>query len=307
MYYKETMLHKLEIAFKNAYYFNYFATKKGFLWKVVRLLFSMRFYGKYLLWRCGLTKKENREFSLFWGRKIEADIVDQDIIILYVFGALIYSHAEYKLSKFFIKHLGTGDVFYDLGANYGFYTYLASDICREVHSFEPIKEVCDVIKNNTALNTNVTVSQVAVSNHSGEGELFLSDSSGVSTINKKFADERTDVINGSYKKTIKVPMITLSEYCQTHTVPTCMKMDVEGAEIFVLEGGEDIFRNNNILISLEVCRFDNGGDTSMQAVEKLRSFGYKSYAITKDGEFELVEGDLSHKLTMAFDNFIFKK
>ena len=307
MLHKETTLQQLEQAYKHAFYFNHFASKQGLLWKFVRLLFSVRFYGLYLLWRCGFLKKENREFSLFWGRKIKADIIDQDIIILYVFGALIYSPAEYKLSKFFIKHLRSNDVFYDLGANYGFYTYLASDICREVHSFEPIKEVSSVVKNNTALNTHVTVSQVAVSNQSGEGELLLSDSSGVSTINKKFADERTDVINGSYKKTIKVPMITLSEYCQTHTVPTCMKMDVEGAEVFVLEGGEDVFRNNNILISLEVCRFDNGGDASMQAVEKLRSFGYKSYAITHDGELELVEGDLSRILDTAFDNFIFKK
>lgn len=307
MLHKETTLQQLEQAYKHAFYFNHFATKQGFLWKFVRLLFSVRFYGLYLLWRCGFLKKENREFSLFWGRKIKADIIDQDIIILYVFGALIYSPAEYKLSKFFIKHLGSDDVFYDLGANYGFYTYLASDICREVHSFEPIKEVCDVVKNNTALNTHVTVSQVAVSNRSGEGELFLSDSSGVSTINKKFADERTDVVNGSYKRSITISMITLSEYCQSHAIPTCMKMDVEGAEVFVLEGGEDIFRNNNILISLEVCRFDNGGDASMQAVEKLRSFGYKSYAITHDGELELVEGNLSRILDTAFDNFIFKK
>lgn len=307
MLHKETTLQQLDQAYKHAFYFNYFATKQGLLWKLVRLVSSLRFYGVYLLWRLRLLRRKNRKFSLFWGREIRADIVDQDIIILYIFGALIYSPAEYKLSKFFIKHLTPDDVFYDLGANYGFYTYLASDMCREVHAFEPIKEVCDVIKKNTVHNPNVTVSQVAVSNQSGEGELFLSDSSGVSTINKKFADERTDVVHGSYKRSIGISLITLSEYCQSHNIPTCIKMDVEGAEIFVLEGGEDIVKNSNMIISLEVCRFDNGGDASMQAVEKLRSFGYKSYAITDEGDLQMVEGDLSRVLDTAFDNFIFKK
>jgi hypothetical protein len=48
----------------------------------------------------------------------------------------------------------------------------------------------------------------------------------------------------------------------------------------------------------------------MKAVEKLRELGYKSHLINKDGDLELVNGDLSlivDQENLYDDNFIFKK
>ncbi len=59
---------------------------------------------------------------------------------------------------------------------------------------------------------------------------------------------------------------------------------------------------------MEVWSKDNNREISMEAVEKLRSLGYRSYSINKDGEIEEVCDNLLKIITLnLFDNFILKK
>lgn len=303
---RENFLTKFDKALRHSVFFNKLA-KSGFLWKIPRLIFSPRFYGRYLLWKFHLIPRFSRRVKLFWGRSFWADVNDDDIIILYLFGALVYSNAESKLTKYLIKNLKENDVFYDLGANYGFYTYLALEFCKEVHSFEPIPNVFQTIENNLKNEKKAILNNVAVSDKNGSTTIYISRSSGVSTISEKFSKDRTDVVPGSYSKKLEVKTTTLDKYLGSNLMPTFIKMDVEGAESLVIDGATNLLKNNHPVISLEVCRLDNGGELSMVAVEKLRALGYRSYAIKDDGNLIKDDGNLSETMDSAFDNFIFMK
>ena len=142
-------------------------------------------------------------------------------------------------------------------------------------------------------------------------DLFVPESNSIdSTAGSSIVQETTKVHNYQFKKKIEVETDTLENYFKSHNLPNIIKIDVEGAESLVINGGLEFFKNNSPIISLEVWPPKEGGEISMKAVEKLRNLGYQSYLINKNGELEKVTGDLSivvDKQGLGGDNFIFKK
>src|SRR5687767_9780556 len=73
-------------------------------------------------------------------------------------------------------YLGPGGVFYDIGANLGFFCVLAARVVGStghVYAFEPHPEFARRVKKNADLNgfENVSVIQAAVADHSGRQRL----------------------------------------------------------------------------------------------------------------------------------------
>ena len=210
-----------------------------------------------------------------------------------------------------IKNLKENDIFYDIGANYGFYTYLALEFCKEVHLFEPIPFIFDNLKDNLKDYQNVFLNNIALSDKKGKVDLFVPESNSIdSTAGSSIVQETTKAHSYQFNKKIEIEADTLENYFKSHNLPNIIKIDVEGAESLVINGGLEFFKNNSPIISLEVWPPKEGGEISMKAVEKLRNLGYQSYLINKNGELEKVTGDLSiivDKQGLGGDNFIFKK
>lgn len=305
---RDYFLEKLERVKLKGERFNSFLGRNIFR-KIIRLLYSRREYLIYLLWKFHFIPRNKRNIKLFWGKTFVADLLDEDIIIQYIFGALAYSEAEYRLTKFLIKNLKDKDIFYDIGANYGFYSYLAGEFCSEVHLFEPLPDIFENINFNLSSDKKFFLNNLALSDKVGKDTLLISRSSGVSTLNNKFANLRTDVPVGSYNNSVEINTITLDLYCQSKNKPTIIKLDVEGAEELVLRGAENFLKENSPILIMEVCSSYNGGEVSMLAVEMLRRLKFISYKINSFGELEKIEGDLAKKIngSEAFDNFVFLK
>jgi FkbM family methyltransferase len=248
---------------------------------------------------------KNKKTKLLNYKEIILDINDLDSLFLFKHGFL-YALSEYKLTKFFIKNLKETDIFYDIGASYGFYTYLASEFCQEIHSFEPIPHVFKNLVRNLKDSPNVFLNNRAISNKAGLVPFYvIAGSSGSSTMLE---------IEGEPKRRnnkIEVNAITLDDYIKNHSFkPTIIKLDVEGVETRVIGGGKEFFKNNSPLISMEIWKKAGGGEISRKAVEKLRHLGYKSYYLNLDGEIEKIEGDLTERVAqddLPFDNYIFLK
>lgn len=274
--------------------------------KIQRLLFSPAVYVPYIFRELGLRPFKNRMPRLFWGRRIRiSPTVERrrlNLDLSHSFGVLLYE-PEVRLTKFFIKNFKASDIFYDVGANYGFYTYLAIEFCEEVHSFEPLPEIFADLKINLINDSNVFLNNIALSNKTEVIEFFVS---GVRSTLRKEALEFLD----APKNKIVSNTITLDQYLLSHQPPAIIKIDVEGAESLVIDGGLDFFKKATAVVSMEVWPQNKGGELSMQAVVKLRELGYKSYLITADGSLEVASGDLSQMVYnsgLDFDNFIFKK
>lgn len=289
---KEVLLKKLEHNYQGS----------GFLKNFKRLL---RYRGKYL--KYGFLKLLKLRYLIksktFWGK--DAFILLPEYFDFYYFG--IISGIEFKLAKFFIKNLKENSVFYDVGANFGYYSLLAKEIIKtgEVHSFEPAPEIFKLLEKNLSKEQNVILNQMALSNEKKKTDFFYhKNHSGGSTLDVAITKHDFDFLK------INIQAITLDDYFSNHLAPDFLKIDVEGAESQVIEGGIKTLKEINPIIAMEIWKKPLDNNSHLKAVEILYGLGYKSYKINDEGELEFMEKidperDILKEYTC--DNFIFKK
>jgi predicted RNA methylase len=112
-----------------------------------------------------------KKIKTFWGRDLYVYLADADAdaSALYFFSTLYGD--EIKIIKFLIKNFKENDIFYDVGANYGFYTCLAREfiIDGEIHAFEPNPKIFKLLRENARLDIfkNTLLNEVALSDKTG--------------------------------------------------------------------------------------------------------------------------------------------
>jgi len=273
--------------------------------KIKRLLKYRNRYLKYCIskLRPGLVKTKT-----FWGEDFWAFLPEE--ILLYFLG-LLGTDQEIKLTKFLIRSLPENSIFYDVGAFGGFYCLLTKKIVKngEIHAFEPSPKAFWCLKRNSSNYKNIFLNQMALFDREGEIDFYdgtLTGQSGFSTFD---ISTNRELVPSNFKK-IKVRTITLDKYSIFHSKPTFLKIDVEGAEKYVIEGGSKLLKETKPTIAIEIWRKPLGNTSYLKAMEILYNLGYKSYEITENGELKLIEKiapekDISEK--NISNNFIFKK
>ena len=126
-------------------------------------------------------------------------------------------------------------MFYDIGANCGYFTLLASQLVGDaghVYAFEPNPEVVRKLRQNLELNgvSNVTVFPLALSDSEGTQQLSLTagKNSGMSsfrTLDGESTSREVDVVR----------LDDLIEH-EALRLPDFVKMDIEGAEYLAVRG-----------------------------------------------------------------------
>lgn len=191
-----------------------------------------------------------------------------------------------------------------------FYTVLARSFVGEegqVHAFEPGKLAFGLLKKNKADFKNVYVNNVAIYDKKGYINFYLNRFSVGNTI-KVCSDYNPE----NYKKTI-VKTITLDDYCRARsTIPTFIKIDVEGSEDGMITGAQKILEFNNPIIAIEMVKRDN--QPHRNAFQSLIRLGYKPYVINHYGDLILLYSDnispetyFKNKGPQMYENLIFKK
>jgi FkbM family methyltransferase len=268
---RKLFLEKLEESFEKIKKFEKFSGS-GLIRKIKRLFFSPNIYITYLWYRFNPIKK--RKIRLFWGKII--NIIFKDKPPFFSVIGVLPGEAEYKLTKFLIKNLKENDVFYDVGANYGFYTYLALEFCKEVHSFKPLPDVFENLKMNLEGDKKVFLNNIALSEQIGETFIYVG---GAKFYTKEHTGGSTIITDKSYlnklnpSRKISIKTITLDEYIKNHNKPTIIKLDVEGAESLVIKGGYEFFKNNSPIIAMEVWSGD-GIKFSQEAINLLTKLNF---------------------------------
>ena len=88
-------------------------------------------------------------------------------------GSIAGGNLESAVQEAMIRHLGHGEVFFDIGANLGFFSLLAAHLsgldAGRVYAFEAAPDNAEAIRVNAAVNAipNVEVLPVAVSDAPG--------------------------------------------------------------------------------------------------------------------------------------------
>lgn len=177
--------------------------------------------------------------------------------------------------------LKEGDVFFDVGANIGFFANLAARFIEPagaVYAFEPVPENAQMIYRNAKLNhfDNIWIFTIALSSATGAEELLLARYAGGAVL--KSAGVPPDR-SGS----LMVETSTLDDFLQRPGVsaPDVVKIDVEGAEEDVLHGMADTLRRCAPKLILEVDDAEKAGCEKKWAscAAYLSGFGYRCEAL----------------------------
>lgn len=134
------------------------------------------------------------------------------------------------------------DVCMDIGANFGWYTTLLQKLSGSggaVHAFEPVPDIFRTLKKNVDLvsdNSNIIINNVALGDKSGtiEMHLFAGLPNGHSSLSTMGRSDYTKVAG---------QIIMLDSYLSDHDIKQVdfMKVDVEGAELMLLNGAKKLF------------------------------------------------------------------
>jgi FkbM family methyltransferase len=278
--------------------------------KVLRSLFGGHIYLLFFLNKLDLLSTKNRTIKLFWGREIKSFINSSELFGLIMSKGALLDPSELKLTKFLIKNLKENDIFYDVGANYGFYTYLALEFCKEVNSFEPLPDVFENLRMNLEGDKKVFLNNMALSEQIGETFIYVG---GAKFYTKEHTGGSTIITDKSYlnklnpSRKILIKTITLDEYIKNHNKPTIIKLDVEGAESLVIKGGYEFFKNNSPIIAMEVWSGD-GIKFSQESINLLTKLNYKPYFINENGDLLRIKPEeIYNCIERSLDNFVFQK
>ena len=171
---------------------------------------------------------------------------------------------EYTKQRALQHEIKPGAVVYDIGANVGFYSLLASVLVGSpghVYSFEPFPGNLCELKKHLELNhvRNCTVFGVAVSSVDGEAAF----------------DPSADRCMGHLAATgaLRVRTVALDTLIRQQglRLPSLMKIDIEGAEYECLKGAAGVIEEARPVIFLAT----HGPEMHSACVELLKNWAYR--------------------------------
>ena len=146
---------------------------------------------------------------------------------------------EFSDMGFLLHFLTPEDVFFDVGANVGSYTILASGVCgARSLCFEPVPETYNILKKNVESNQLahlVKIENKGVGSRSGT----LKFSAKEDTTNHVITSDENE---SDY---VEVPVTNLNRFYPQYK-PALIKIDVEGFETEVLNGSDSILDDDGL-------------------------------------------------------------
>ena len=189
----------------------------------------------------------------------------------------IFGTSEVAVQETLGRYLRPGGVFYDVGANVGFFTLIAARMVGpegRAYAFDPVAENIETVQKNALLNGfgNVRAFEVAAGRSAGVAEFLMTHWDGGGTLSSS-AVRPTEPQSRRSVQVVTLDDLIASQHLER---PTLVKVDVEGVELDVLEG---MARTIAAAMPVVLCEIDDGDRESFlrrwqQLDDRLMSFGY---------------------------------
>lgn len=216
-----------------------------------------------------------------WGIRIEirqyTDLIQRHLYFLGYF--------ELREARFVRSILREGDRVIDVGANIGWYTLLAARAvgpAGHVIAFEPASAAHDHLQSNIALNgfTNVEVLKIGLSSAPRRLQLVYPDTDNAG------AARLIETTGAGTGETVEVRRFDAFWDAALRGPIRLIKIDVEGAELDVLEGMSGILRRgiaDYVMIELDDDRLREQGRSAAEGLDQLAAAGYTLWIPTLRG------------------------
>ena len=233
-------------------------------------------------------KSKKKQYRTPDGLLMELNIDD------YFENNILWGFYESKVKQVIQSNLSNGEVFIDIGANIGFFSILGAKLVGEsgrVFSYEPNPNCTERINRNIKLNgyENLNVINKAISNITKRQNFFISKQHALSTLkeNSKLME---------LEKTIEVEITSLDQEIINSGIAkesiSLIKIDVEGHELFVFEGMQELLGSTKPKIIFEnnpLAMKEYGYSLIDIYRDFLKPYGYKAFFIPSKTHRSLIE------------------
>ncbi|HVM94172.1 MAG TPA: FkbM family methyltransferase [Terriglobales bacterium] len=166
-----------------------------------------------------------------------------------------------------------GDVVFDVGAYCGVSSYYFSQMVGpngKVYSFEPDPLNFSLLQRNIARHhlTNVVAVEAAISHEAGFAEFY-----GEGALGSTLADHSTRASCGGLAR---VRTMTFEQACVAYGVPAFAKIDIEGAEVAMLEAASEYLKRHAIHFVLDTNHLVAGSLSNRPVEILLTACGYRA-------------------------------
>lgn len=210
-------------------------------------------------------------------------------------GVLNFGQVEAEESELTLKiydHIKAKDkpVVFDVGANTGYYSLMAANVFKreaDIYAFEPVSEFSDCIREASKINgfeQSIRICDFALSKENGKSEIYISGT--CSSLDKDFNKKELP------SKTIELKK--LDDFAAAIN-PDYIKIDTEGHELSVIEGGIETIKRAKPILFVEIIQnlAINGyfNKNYSKTIKLLRDSGYESY-LFKGGKLSKTDENL---------------
>jgi len=203
------------------------------------------------------------------------------------------------------KFVKPGGVVFDVGANIGQYSLLASRLVGNtgrVYAFEPDTEVLKKLRENIDLNApdNIHVVPKAVAAESGRMRFYPASEEKNQDIGSLLPAKGTCA-----NESVEVEVISLDDFCDINGIDHVdfLKIDAEGFDLEVLKGASQLLdRNPDLIVMAEIAphllKLAQATPTDLYSFMKER--GFKAWIATRRGRLKPLRNKERPRLLNVF-------
>ena len=251
--------------------------KKLFQFRTALRFFIFKLY--LYSFRKSIIDKANRKvqkkiiFRSKYGFNINLDLA-QDVDRYFYMGMF-----EVETIWFFKKLLRPDLILFDIGANIGIFSLIAAKKLNnngKIYAFEPSDRVYNQFEENIKLNSfnNIFLYKVGMSDKAGSLEFHVCADDAYNSLGSVPLRE--------ILYTTEIQVSSIDEFCKENDITRIdvLKIDTEGAESSVIEGGKNMLKGDNApIIFSEYNRHVQSIGNLMKIESLLREYGYELYEL----------------------------
>lgn len=192
------------------------------------------------------------------------------------------------------RFVRSGDAVFDIGAHFGFYTLLLSELAGDggwVFAFEPNAELLPSLHRTLEPLPNVSLHEIALSDREGDVELFVPEDASMASL-----ANWTEGIGGRVH-TVTCSLKRLDDLVESGALPPpqFIKCDVEGAELSVFRGGAKTLDRKDAPVIMFEANAQAARSFGVEIgdyftlLESFHNAGYTFFEVKPDGISPLVD------------------